>query len=254
MSKLVFHPPKIKYPPNTNHMILLTENGTKIQMSFINRNAPITIIFSHGNAEDLYEMEEWVRTFFLKKIHANAVIYGIFINLINFVEYSGYNENQDFRPTENSVFNDIIAVYKYLTINLEINPKSIILYGKSVGSGPSCFLAEKKVIGGLILHSAFTSILRIVFDVRFTFSFDMFANIDRIANIHCPTFIIHGQIDEIVSVQHAIELYKKAGNKVRPLIVPNGGHNNLEEYSKDYFKRMNEFIENVQSNINEHSY
>ena len=76
MSTLVFHPPQTKYPPNTNHMILYTESGTKIPMAFINRSAPITIIFSHGNAEDLFESEEWVRTFFLKKVHANAVLYG----------------------------------------------------------------------------------------------------------------------------------------------------------------------------------
>ena len=76
MSKLVFHPPDTKYPPNSNHMILYTENETKIPMVFINRNAPITIIFSHGNAEDLYETEEWVRSMLLKKLHVNVVIYG----------------------------------------------------------------------------------------------------------------------------------------------------------------------------------
>ena len=76
LSKVVFHPPQSKYPQNSNHMILLTESGTKIPMAFINRNAPITIIFSHGNAEDLFEMEEWVRFFLLKKVHANAVLYG----------------------------------------------------------------------------------------------------------------------------------------------------------------------------------
>lgn len=152
------------------------------------------------------------------------------------------------------MYNDIMAVYRYLTINLEINPKSIVLYGKSVGSGPSCYLAEKKVVGGLMLHSAFTSIVRVVFDVRFTFPFDMFPNIDRMPNIRCPTLIIHGKMDEVVPVQHAVELYKKAANKVRPYFVPNGGHNNLEEYATEYFKRVDDFLALVLSNINEHSY
>ena len=30
----------------------------------------------------------------------------------------------------------------------KIDPKSIVLYGRSLGSGPSCFLAEKYEVGG----------------------------------------------------------------------------------------------------------
>lgn len=78
LTGLVFHPPPTKYPQNSNHMILYTESGTKIPMVYINRNAPITMLFSHGNAEDIYEMENWVRTYILKDIHANAVLYGKF--------------------------------------------------------------------------------------------------------------------------------------------------------------------------------
>lgn len=147
-----------------------------------------------------------------------------------------------------------MAVYKYLTINLEVNPKSLILYGKSIGSGPSCYLAEKKVVGGLILHSGFTSVVRVAFDVRFTFPFDMFPNIDRMPNIRCPTLIIHGGMDEIVPYQHAVDLYQKAANKVKPYFIPEGGHNNLEECAEDYAKRINEFINLVNNNTSEHSY
>ena len=253
VTTFVFHPPKTKYPQNSNHMILYTESGTKTPMAFINRNAPLTILFSHGNAEDLFEMEEWVRLFFLKKVHANAVLYGNHIVTFG-VEYSGYGESGSFKANEESVYNDIMAVYRYLTVNLEYNPKSILLYGKSVGSGPSCYLAEKKVVGGLLLHSAFTSILRVVFDLKYTLPFDMFPNIDRMPNIHCPTLIIHGHMDEVVSIEHGVKLYKKAANKVKPYFVPNGGHNNLEEYATEYFKRVNDFLELVHGNINEHSY
>ncbi len=156
--------------------------------------------------------------------------------------------------TEDSIYKDIMAVYKYLTINLDFNPKSIVLYGKSLGSGPSCYLADKQVVGGLILHAGFTSILRVVFDVRFTFPFDIFPNIDRMPRIRCPTFILHGQMDEVVSVKHGLELYEKAANKVKPYFVPDGGHNNLEEYATEYYQRVNEFLALVQHNMAEHTY
>ena len=40
------------------------------------------MIFSHGNAEDIYLVEDWLRRYFLKSVFVNAVAY----------EYTGYGE------------------------------------------------------------------------------------------------------------------------------------------------------------------
>lgn len=94
-----------------------------------------------------------------------------------------------------------------MTENLNIDPNNIILFGRSIGSGPSCFLAEKYPVAGLILHSALMSALRVVFNLRWTLPFDKFPNIDRIPQIDCPIFVIHGRRDEIVPFYHAVELF-----------------------------------------------
>jgi len=56
------------------------------------------------------------------------------------------------RCTEKQTYIDIETVYEYcLESKLVIDPsKEIILYGQSVGSGPSCFLAPRKPIAGII--------------------------------------------------------------------------------------------------------
>jgi hypothetical protein len=69
---------------------------------------------------------------------------------IKYIEYTGYGNPKidNFTPCEEYVYNDIDRVYEHLTETLKIDPKSIILYGRSLGSGPSCYLAEKQPVGG----------------------------------------------------------------------------------------------------------
>jgi hypothetical protein len=39
---------------------------------------------------------------------------------------------------------------------------SVILYGQSVGSGPTCYLASKRVCAGVVLHSPIMSGMRVL--------------------------------------------------------------------------------------------
>jgi hypothetical protein len=70
-------------------------------------------------------------------------------NYLN-LEYTGYGDNvEGLESCEEYCYNDIKSVYQYLTQALNIEPRDIILYGRSLGSGPSCYLAQKyKNIGG----------------------------------------------------------------------------------------------------------
>ena len=96
------------------------------------------------------------------------------------------------------MYDDIETVYLYITENLSIDPESIILFGRSIGSGPTCYLAEKYPVAGVILHSPLASILRVVVNIRWTLPFDYFPNVDRVAKMECPVFVIHGTRDEII--------------------------------------------------------
>lgn len=82
---------------------------------------------------------------------------------------------------------------------------NIFSFGTSLGTGPSVYLTanEKYNFRGLILQSPFTSVVRIKVKVSNKMFFDMFPNIDRIQRVRCPTFIIHGKVDEVVPFEHA---------------------------------------------------
>jgi hypothetical protein len=66
------------------------------------------------------------------------------------IEYTGYAYDDNYECSEEYVYNDIECVYNHMINNMNINPEHIILYGRSLGGGPSCFLAEKFKVGGYI--------------------------------------------------------------------------------------------------------
>jgi hypothetical protein len=72
------------------------------------------------------------------------MVYGVYI------EYTGYAYDDDNECSEEYVYNDIECVYSHMVNVMNIRPENIILYGRSLGSGPSCYLAEKFKVGGYI--------------------------------------------------------------------------------------------------------
>ena len=62
----------------------------------------------------------------------------------------------------------------------------------------------------------------------------MFNNIDRIGDISCPVFIIHGTRDEVVPFWNGENLFLAAPVNLRakPYWIEGGGHNNLESFAR----------------------
>ena len=52
-------------------------------------------------------------------------------------------------------------MFDFLTHKLEIEPNHIYVFGRSIGSAPSSYLASKREFAGLILMSPFTSIQKV---------------------------------------------------------------------------------------------
>jgi hypothetical protein len=112
-----------------------------------------TIIYSHGNATDIGAMH-FMQIVMGKGLQCNVIMY----------DYSGYGESGGV-PLESNTYNDIEMVYDYALSNVVQNgeEKQIVIYGQSVGSGPSCYLCSKRPgVGGLILHSPFMSGMRVL--------------------------------------------------------------------------------------------
>jgi dienelactone hydrolase len=77
------------------------------------------------------------------------------------VEYPGYGVYAG-SPDSNQIIEDVDNIYNYLIRDLHVSSKDILLYGRSIGSGPACWLAANKNPGALLLMSPYTSLRAVV--------------------------------------------------------------------------------------------
>ena len=74
------------------------------------------------------------------------------------VEYPGYGLYKSLEPDEEMIKEDSEIVYDYLNKCMGIQEEDIILFGRSMGSGPTSYLSSKRKPYALILMSPYTSI------------------------------------------------------------------------------------------------
>ena len=87
-------------------------------------------------------------------------------------------------------------MYDYLSLVLGVPEENIILFGRSIGSGPATLVAARREPCALLLMSPFKSIRDIIKEqagsvLQYVVS-DRFRNIDQMPNVKCPTFFVHG--------------------------------------------------------------
>jgi len=229
--RIIFLPQPSTYQDNNQILKLTTRDGAKISAVYLpNPQAKFTILYSHGNAEDLGEIQ-----FVLEELRNLG--FAVFS-----YDYRGYGTSQG-KPTETTTYKDIDAAYNYLTQKLGINPKKIILYGRSVGGGPSVDLASRKPIGGLILENTFVSTFRVATQIPIV-PFDKFNNIAKIKKVRSPILIMYGKADRVIPFWHGEKLFATANEPKRVLVIENGGHDDFREVAgKKYDRALQEFVQ-----------
>jgi fermentation-respiration switch protein FrsA (DUF1100 family) len=160
------------------------------------------IIYFHGNAEDIGLAYD-----FLYKLGSELKMH------ILAVEYPGYGLYKMCDPDESIMKQDANMIYTYLTEHVGLKHSDIILFGRSMGSGPATYLASIKPAFCLFLMSPYTSIKDVAKSFLGKLSFilsplvhERFRNIDRIKSAKCPVFLLHGALDTLIPPSHSEEL------------------------------------------------
>jgi pimeloyl-ACP methyl ester carboxylesterase len=98
----------------------------------------VSVLYSHGNAEDLSMVCNWLLNDFCPAYKVNAISY----------DFSGYGESSG-KPTESNIFADIEIVYRFAREQLHVAPQNLVLVGCSLGTAPSIYLAAQLATTGL---------------------------------------------------------------------------------------------------------
>jgi fermentation-respiration switch protein FrsA (DUF1100 family) len=211
---MIFLPPPATYRDTGQTVSLITADNVRITGLYLpDERAEYTILYSHGNAEDLGIIERS-----LGRIRDWG--FAVFA-----YDYRGYGTSQG-KASEGGTYRDIDAAYDHLTRVLGVPANRIIVYGRSVGSGPAVDLAMRRPVAGLVLESAFVSAFRVLTRVPLL-PFDKFRNLDKITKVSCPVLIMHGMEDEIIPIDHGRRLFNAASEPKRALWVEGAGHNDF---------------------------
>ncbi|RDX65091.1 Protein ABHD17C [Mucuna pruriens] len=226
--------PEVPRKDNVDVVRLRTRRGNEIVAVHVKYHRPTcTMLYSHGNAADLGQMFE-LFVELSNRLRLNVMGY----------DYSGYGQSTG-KPTECNTYADIDAAYKCLKEQYGVKDEQLILYGQSVGSGPTLDLASRTPeLRGVVLHSPILSGLRVLYPVKRTYWFDIYKNIDKIGAVKCPVLVIHGTADEVVDVSHGKQLWELCKVKYEPLWVSGGGHCNLELYP-EFIKHLKKFVQTI---------
>lgn len=212
--RLIFLPPSERYPQDEQILLLPRAAGGNVAAVHLrNPDARHTILFSHGNAENIVQGLDFLHA--MRDAGFNVLAY----------DYSGYGLSTG-RPSERAAYADIEAAYDYLTRSAGVPPERILLHGRSLGGAVAADLAARKPAGGLVLESTFTSALRVVKAYPFL-PFDRFRTERKLARVRMPVLVIHGTDDEVIGFWHGERLYETAPGPKRQLWVRGATHNDL---------------------------
>lgn len=236
--RLMFPARPAGYSDNRQILKIKTGNGRLISAVYLsNPNAEFTILYNHGNAEDIGYILD-----FLEIYHDAG--FSVFA-----YDYQGYGTSEG-GASEKNTYKDADAAYEYLVGQLKVSPEKIIIHGRSVGGGPATYLASREKAAGLILESSFITAFRVITRIPLL-PFDKFKNIDRIKKVRCPVLVIHGKKDGIVPFRNGEKLFEAANEPKLKFWVDGAGHNDLVMVADDSYwdaiKRFTDLIGNTQA-------
>ncbi len=231
MNSFIYRPP-IPYTPipleYEDKVETLYQDGHKVKLLHI-QNGESLIIFSHGTASDLGKICNRMKHL-SEEMKMSVCSY----------DYIGYGEYNDSYPTEELCKKSIEMVYN----RFKSQYKTIVLFGVSLGTGPSLYLAAKEKIYKLILVSPYKSILKVAVDNWIAnpilYYIDQFDNEEKIKQIAFPIMIIHGTKDEVIGIEHSYHLASLNKN-VEMVVVKDGMHKNMFSF-KETIKNIKEFL------------
>jgi pimeloyl-ACP methyl ester carboxylesterase len=161
------------------------------------------VVYVHGNACDVGDCA----------YEATKIAVGLKAHVI-VPEFPGYGVNEGVAHEE-SVNAVIKATVKYLVKYLNVSQSRMIIVGRSIGTGPACWITRMMCAQGgapaaLVLQSPFTSIRDIASGyIGAAASYllaDTWNNRENLAEVDCPVLVLHGDKDTVIPFSHSQNL------------------------------------------------
>lgn len=227
--KLVYFP----VPDDTGfsaERVTIDNQGTRLRGWVLNPGQRDAVVYFGGNSEMITHRRE-----FFEDVFRDYSVY-----LIN---YRGYGSSEG-RPTEAGLFSDALAIYD----SISRRHRSIIAYGRSLGSGVAVYLATERPLDKLILLTPYDSVAEIgqksypFFPVRWLMR-DRFDSAARAAGIRMPVLITAAELDRVIPLRHTLALRAALSNApLQYQLIAGAAHNDIVDFP-EYRDSVRRFLQ-----------
>jgi fermentation-respiration switch protein FrsA (DUF1100 family) len=214
---------------------LRTSDGLHLQGWYIPaQGADKVLLFFHGNAGNISHRGD-----------SMALFHRLGLNVFIF-DYRGYGQSEG-APSEEGLYQDGLAAWKYLTEVRGFAGNDVILFGRSLGGAVATRLAARMQPGGLILESTFSSARDMADEVlpvisRLVYLRYGFNTVARIRKVHSPVLVLHSPNDEIIPYGQGRKVFS-AANDPRSFFEMRGDHNSgFLESQPEYQQTLQSFV------------
>lgn len=212
-----------------------SEDGTRLHGWLVEHPHPrAVILYCHGNGEHVAHNDDFLR---MMRDELRVSIFAF--------DYRGYGRSEG-EPFEPGILADGEAAQAWLAQRFGIQPKDVVLMGRSIGGGVAVHLAAKNGARGLILQSTFTTLPDVAagqfpwLPVRWLMK-NRYDSLTKIAGYEGPLLQSHGDRDSLIPIELGWKLHGAARGPKEFFCVSGGDHNCSEP--QEYYQKLDAFLD-----------
>jgi uncharacterized protein len=224
--RLLFFPtvlsPNFVYPfsERFSEVSLPVDGATLAALYFTQDNPKGAVLYLAGNADTLLNADRMVRPFMRSG-------YDVLM-----LEYRGYGKSTGAIDGEDQFLQDTQAAYDYL--RRSYRDDQIVVYGRSMGTGPAVYLASTNAPRTLILEAPYVSLEDLVaqkapFLPLFLLRYPMHSD-QRIGAVRCAVYLFHGTLDGLIPFESSERLSALITAPHQLIAVAGAGHPDIPAF------------------------
>lgn len=209
--------------------VWLPSAGEKLKLWRLAGTGRSAIIYFGGNAEDVAknipDYAGWLPDY-----------------SVYFVNYRGYGGSSG-SPTEAALFEDALNVYDAIAEKYQ----SVVVVGRSLGSGVAIYLAAARDVARLVLITPFDSVERVARSVMPIFPTswllrDRFDSVSRAPAVEAPVLVLIAEADGVIGRGHSDALVAAFPEpQVTVQVIAGADHNTVHMWPR-YAQSLQEFL------------
>lgn len=225
--KILFHPKKLPVTHTFNFQTPFKEINlpvnTEKNLSIVQFAVPDSlckgvVLYFHGNRKNI----ERYAPFAINFTRNNYEVW--------MMDYPGFGKSTG-KLSEQILYDDAAILYKMA--RARFSKDSIIIYGKSIGTGVATQLASVKDCKRLVLETPYHSIDALMKHYAFIYPVSLlskyhFPNYRYFKKVEVPITLFHGTHDEVIPYKQAVKLAEENPG-VKLITIEKGKHNNLND-------------------------